>query len=368
MGKELRSHRETRGFVLITTAITIVALIGVLGLCLDLGRMYIAKNELQAFADAAALAAARHLDGTDPGVTVARDTATGYPNHWNFGVAAPDSVVVSFAAASAGPFVVNPQSGDGIQFVRVVASGIVTMYFMPGFSATAPGAAMLLLSLARQQTIVATATSGQFLVNTFKSGLVPYSPDAHDPADPDFGFTPGVQYTLRWPAPGVAKTGTCAGDVGWPSPKQASDRNYIDIGQAGGGDGSTFIRKAIVSNVQSHALSVGDVVVSAPGDLGAESSALQERFSQDTDTTTADYQTYFHNLQIGSANGRRLVTVPVSDANNAVLGFGLFLLQSDVCGGDGASPCCATYVSNNPMLPGGRGGGTPGAHNVRLFQ
>ena len=51
-----------------------------MGLCTDLSRMYIAKNELQAFSDAAALAATRHLDGTDTGLTYARNAALNYPN------------------------------------------------------------------------------------------------------------------------------------------------------------------------------------------------------------------------------------------------------------------------------------------------
>jgi uncharacterized membrane protein len=46
-----------------------VAMIGMLGLTIDLGRAYIIKNELQSFADAAAVAAALELNGTSQGLS-----------------------------------------------------------------------------------------------------------------------------------------------------------------------------------------------------------------------------------------------------------------------------------------------------------
>ena len=46
---------------------------GVLGMAFDIGRMYIAKSELQSFADAAALAAALRLDGQSTGITRAQN-------------------------------------------------------------------------------------------------------------------------------------------------------------------------------------------------------------------------------------------------------------------------------------------------------
>ena len=58
-----REGRE-RGFVLVTMAVAAIALIGVLGLAVDLGHMFISKNETQAYCDSAALAAALALDGT----------------------------------------------------------------------------------------------------------------------------------------------------------------------------------------------------------------------------------------------------------------------------------------------------------------
>jgi len=64
-----------------------------LGLALDLGRVYIAKNETQSFTDTAALAAALALN--DANFTAPRDAvAANTRNKWNMGItnfAAPAS-------------------------------------------------------------------------------------------------------------------------------------------------------------------------------------------------------------------------------------------------------------------------------------
>lgn len=57
--------REQQGAVAIIFAIVITAMIGIAGLALDLGQLYVAKAELQNAADACALAAAQSLSGSD---------------------------------------------------------------------------------------------------------------------------------------------------------------------------------------------------------------------------------------------------------------------------------------------------------------
>jgi Flp pilus assembly protein TadG len=59
---------QRQGFVLVTMAIAAIALIAVLGLAVDVGRMFIAKNETQTYCDSASLAAALALDGTTTGI------------------------------------------------------------------------------------------------------------------------------------------------------------------------------------------------------------------------------------------------------------------------------------------------------------
>src|ERR1700724_892666 len=77
-----------KGFVLVACAICAVVLFGMVGLAIDLGRMYITKNEAQSFADSAALYAAQQLDGTSAGITAADNAVKTNPNGWNFGTTA----------------------------------------------------------------------------------------------------------------------------------------------------------------------------------------------------------------------------------------------------------------------------------------
>lgn len=55
-------HRQ-RGAVAVLVGLTIFVLVGMIGLALDMGQMFVNKTELQNAADACALAAARELDG-----------------------------------------------------------------------------------------------------------------------------------------------------------------------------------------------------------------------------------------------------------------------------------------------------------------
>ncbi len=374
--------RAKSGFVLITVAITIVALLGILGMCVDLSRMYITKNELQAYADAASLAAAHHLDGTSLGITNATTIAKNYPDAYNFATTKPDSVSVAFASDPAGPYVTNPASPQGIKYVQVTANGSVTLYFLPAFAKTAPLG--MLWTIGGSQSMIAIATSGQFLKsNAFNTGLLPYSPYVHDPTDTtNYGFVAGRSYTLRWPPPGQEnKNNACPAEVtqNFSDPSSSSSqRGFIDIGwpagngNGGPGGGSAFIREAIISNVQSKPLGLGDDVNFVSGNRGTESDALQERYTEDTDTTT-DWQTYMTDLNNGTANGRRLGIVPINDPNSSppgkVVAFGLFLLQNKPCGNSSVAPCCATFIGMNPILPGGTAGtSTPGVYQLKLFK
>lgn len=58
------ARSRQRGVVSIIVAMTIVAMVGMVGLALDLGQMFVAKTELQNSADACALAAAQELKGS----------------------------------------------------------------------------------------------------------------------------------------------------------------------------------------------------------------------------------------------------------------------------------------------------------------
>ena len=117
--KQNRRHRQ-RGFVLITMTAAAIALIGVMGLAIDAGRIFVVKNETQAYVDAASLAAALKLDGTSAGITNATNAATTLAEKWNVGTTTVASPTVEFATTSAGAWSTNP-GGAGILYVRVTA-------------------------------------------------------------------------------------------------------------------------------------------------------------------------------------------------------------------------------------------------------
>src|SRR5712692_6100431 len=96
---------KKRGFVVVTMAVAAVALCGALGLAFDLGRMFIAKNETQAYSDAASLAAALKLNGTSEGISHAQDAAAKTSNPWNLDSAKVSSSELDFATNIDGPWV-----------------------------------------------------------------------------------------------------------------------------------------------------------------------------------------------------------------------------------------------------------------------
>src|SRR6202022_4041839 len=96
-----RSSGSDKGFVLIVTCIVLAILLGLAGLGIDIGRMYVIQSELQAFSDAAALNAALELDGTEHGIERARQAAsklaTGpHAMKWDLGSQTIHDITVSF--------------------------------------------------------------------------------------------------------------------------------------------------------------------------------------------------------------------------------------------------------------------------------
>src|ERR1700733_9712432 len=90
-----------KGFVLIVTCIVLAILLGLAGVGIDIGRMYVIQSELQAFSDAAALNAALQLDGTEPGLARARQAASEFAKgphamKWDLGAQPITDIKTSF--------------------------------------------------------------------------------------------------------------------------------------------------------------------------------------------------------------------------------------------------------------------------------
>jgi hypothetical protein len=354
-----------RGFSLALITVCLVSMVGMLGLTYDLGRVYITKNELQTFVDASALAAATHLDGSQTGVQAANTTATAgplgtiKPNGYNFDSAAVSVVTATYASIFNGTYdsygTASSSGTNTYRFINVSASANVPLTFLPAL----PG-------ISTSMTLTAAATAGeQPQSSVTNGGLEPFAPDAHNAADKkNFGFTPGSEYTLKW---GNGNTTTCAGDSGLTPPVNSpSAHGFVDLGQ---GTGTDNLRSAIVYGGYPNSLStpssvyVGSDLYSDPGNRGASIfSALAERSNQDTDQTSTTWAQY----QAGIGNGRRVVTVPVSDpaswsgsganANVMIIGFANFLLDPGLTIGGSSGPICATYIGPGDLTGTGSGG------------
>ncbi|MEK7408293.1 MAG: pilus assembly protein TadG-related protein [Acidobacteriota bacterium] len=343
--------RVRRGFVLITAGLCSVATLGLLGLAVDLGRVYIVKSEIQAFTDSAALAAALELDGTTAGIARALNVVASNPNRWHFASTTFSGTQTDFATTAAGPWQSNPSPASNYGFARVQASGAISLYLLP------------VVGVASSATVRASAVGAQVLNVSFQQGLFPFSPFSHNGSSPHFGLDPGTHYTLRW----GSGFKPCAGDdapqyIAQAKAGGADERGYIEETSA------SIIRAAIQQDYQTGSLTVGDAVFMSGGSKQTQRDSIIARVNQDTNTTAASYADY---ATAGDGNGRRLVAVPINSGHpdNTLLGIGLFFLLTPSDYDNAANrPFCAEYVG--PYVQGSRhkGAGDGGAYVVRLVQ
>ncbi len=115
----MRPNRH-KGFILIAMSVSMFLLLAMVGMAFDLGRVYIARNEAQIFADAASMAAAKQLDGTAAGLDRARAAVTALPNRWNLGTQDFKGVVVEFSADGQ-QWETQPKNLAMLHFTRVTA-------------------------------------------------------------------------------------------------------------------------------------------------------------------------------------------------------------------------------------------------------
>lgn len=112
--------KRQKGFILIAMSVSMFLLLAVVGMAFDLGRIYIARNEAQVFADAASMAAAKQLDGTTAGLARARAAVTALPNRWNLGTESFSGVVTEFSADGE-TWETEPKDIAALHYARVTA-------------------------------------------------------------------------------------------------------------------------------------------------------------------------------------------------------------------------------------------------------
>jgi Flp pilus assembly protein TadG len=401
-----------RGFVLVACMVCAVVLFGMAGLAIDLGRMYITKNEAQSFADSAALYAAQQLDGTSAGLTSANNAVAANPNAWNFGTSTFTGTVVEYSADGSTNWQTSDKIGavsaTNIRYVRVtpVVSN-VALYFLP-VTGTGTAATVKAQAVAGQVLLGCTSCAGGAGGGAASGGagassgspiLFPYSPIANVDAtsssqlpttgDP-FGFTTGVQYDLKWPtSPSVGKTGNnnvpCAGDnnTAMVNRDSGAGSNLGEIVLNSASSISTDIQT--LDDAVGASVSIDQSVSPTTGDKNKEVKALNDRAAQDTDNTSMTYADYLTNTKT-PGNGRRLITVIVnsgfsnsagvaySSSQQAIgLGYAQFLLLPNgtyTQNGGGNNAWCAVYVGPAPAYDtpksGGGGANGRGVGAVRL--
>lgn len=364
-GRAIVRKKGEQGFTLIMLSLALFVMLGMVGLAIDLGRMFIYKNELQTFADASAMAAITQMDGTQSGIQGANTTATAgplgttKPNGYNFDTVSITNVTTGYATTYGGTYdtyaTASTPATNHYRFISITASASVPLNFLP-----------VLPGISTQITESASAIAGQKAQSSIsKGGMLPFAPDAHNQADTqNFGLTPGSQYTLKW---ANGNTTTCAGDAGFTPPgSPPSEHGFVDIGE---GNSNANVRTAIQyggypnANSSPSSVSTGDTLYGVPGNRGTSIfDALANRAGQDTDTTSTTWAQY---KASGTGNFRRVVTVAIAgtwtgngaNAHTPVLGFANFLLNTTYSGTSG--PICATYIGPGD-LSGESSGGTDG--------
>jgi hypothetical protein len=184
------------------TAILLFGLVLVLGLAIDVSRIYMVRASLQNAADAAALAAARELNSGTGGLTDAVTQAQAIVNRYGFnrtGLTAPTAsiVTVEFAASLNGSWYVAgnvPAGTEGtIKFVRVTTQ---TANVSILFGARVLGST----HVEQRQAVAGMSVNLNRICNFFPIALA---------------LTPGTWATLQAAAPGAASqlTATYSDDI-----------------------------------------------------------------------------------------------------------------------------------------------------------
>jgi hypothetical protein len=359
-----------RGFALIALALAIGALVLVIGLAVDVGRMYVAKSEAQTYADSASLAATLELDGTTEGIERARSKVAANPNRWKFQTTRFERTLIAFAKDAQGPWAATVQNAQGYRLARVVATAPVPLTFLGVLSQQSPvphSPAAFWLLTAPKVDVVADSAAGQQPRTSFREGLFPFSPFAHSLTGPHFGLVPGTRYTLRWAASPRVNANVCPGD---------NVQRMVDLAGAGGGEERGFIestsadliRATIEDDFQTVVRSVGDTVFMSGGAKQTMVDSLVRRINQDTDPNSETYAQYVSG-RLG--NGRRIVGVPINTGapDYRIVQIGAFLLlRAPEYSNGGNKPFCAEYLGAWLQGSSKKGAADAGAYVARLIK
>lgn len=372
-------RRNQSGFTLVAMSFFAIALVAVLGLAIDVGRIFIAKSETQVFCDAAALAAANRLNGKISGISSAQSIVAATANTWNLDSVRPTNYTLEFASSSAGPWAVNPATTVGQQYARVRLPVQTPLYFLP------------IVANQYVQQVESVSAAGQVSISTFSVGLAPYTIVSTNTTGPNFGLTEGGSYSIQWPQFNGTRNGCSAAQPErcYNSPPCANDSNAARWAVASkwgsnsngywGFSSNSDITRSVINGLQTQAISVGQnlLPIMSNGNKAVQAVVLDERANQDNDLISSTPSVYQANT---AHNGRRILMIPVvqpvNDATTTVLGFAAVLLYTNDDDNtnyyrnttNGNDPFCAVYMGPYVIGSPNAGGATTGsgAYRARL--
>jgi hypothetical protein len=322
----------------------------------------VARSEVQAYTDSAAIAAAAQLNGTSAGISAAQSVAQNMPNKWNFGTQSISSPIIQFAQ----PLAATPSQPDPTTWTNAPVTGTNYMFVQVTAGVDVPITLMQAVSSQSTMHVAGTAQAGQVMVTTYLDGLLPFSPIAANTGDTvNYGYQTGQVYTLRYPSPVHGAQDVCAGDASgtyWQSlPSQ--DHGFW------GSTSSAVMRGEIVDDTQASPITIGDSVPMVGGNRTTEGAALNTRVQEDTDPNSATYAQY---EQLGLGNGRRVIGVPVNGGPPDFIAVAVraFFLENSYVGITGSTPICAEYIGTYKQTGTGTAAAGTGAggYLVRLTQ
>lgn len=181
-------RRQQRGAFAVMFVPLLIVMLGFCGLALDIGRIYNRKVDLHGIAKAAAIAAARELNGTSAGVTAAKNAAreavenlryqhfgTGQPIAWSdeaLSFSASSERSGTWTAASLASGATTAQVAN-LYFARVDTNGLA-----PEISTVETLFMRVLASRLAQVRISDSAIAGRTAVKVVPIGICAMSPDA----------------------------------------------------------------------------------------------------------------------------------------------------------------------------------------------
>lgn len=379
---------QRRGMAFIAFAVTLVIIFGFMGLAIDVGRLYLARNEAQSFADSAALAGAVMLDGTSfqPALNAVAGTyMTASTDKWktyHFQTKTFTDYTVKFSVTGAdGTFLDSGSAPAQSRFVEVTATAHIPM----SFSAVLLGVTGDGTSPARTR-----AVAGQVLKTIWDEGLVPFAPWAHcstvnvagfpqcvasesNPAAYDVNLVEGKSYAFRWAANSFQQSfrefknkgglidynGWCDGDMD-PGFSSALAQFYTSGSAKNWDKGRGFWTSGEVQGTKQYRMLL-DGSMGGPVELGSLLSGFDGKEPQEVSALFKDL-----NDKAALPPPGNIVFAPMVDpVTGAILGYREFTL---VPGYKSNSTWCAIYNGAAVYGPGTEPVNKDGIYEIRLVR